>query len=244
MEETLSFFRAQEQWIYIGLGLVGLYFIRKFILAWQELREAAFGMERDRAQAKLNQSASGFVLVLAMAISEFVLVSFVAPTVPGAIPLLTPTLNLLATPTTTLSPFTTPQALGGEGLSAEVLDTPLAPGQPPDSGCVPGKIEINYPEAGLEVSGVVPITGTVSIDNFGHYIFEMKRPDEGDNLWVTLQAGNETKLAASLGFWDTRRLSPGDYQLGLVVFNNQAQPSPACVVQVRVVREAEGGPNP
>jgi hypothetical protein len=243
MEEALSFFRAFEVWIYVLLGLGGLYFIRKFILAWQELREAAFGLEREHAQARLNQSASALVLVLAMAISEFVLVSFVAPTVPGATPLLTPMLNLLATPTTTLSPLT-PQAVGGDLLTRDDLGTPPADNQNAANECMPGKIEIQYPQPGQEVSGVVPITGTVSIENFGHYIFEMKRPDEGENLWVTLQAGNEAKQAASLGFWDTRRLSPGEYQLGLVVYDNQAQPAPTCVVQVRVVRDPDGDSSP
>ena len=57
MEEALSFFRAFEVWIYLLLGLGGLIYIRRFILSWQELREAGFGLERERAQSRLNQSA-------------------------------------------------------------------------------------------------------------------------------------------------------------------------------------------
>jgi hypothetical protein len=63
MEEALSFFRAFEVWIYLLLGLGGLIYIRKFILAWQELRGAAFGLERENAQTRLNQSASVLVLI-------------------------------------------------------------------------------------------------------------------------------------------------------------------------------------
>ena len=72
MEEALGFFRAFETWIYLLLGLVGLYYIRRFALAWQELRSASFGLERESAQARLNQSASILVLVLTMVVTEFI----------------------------------------------------------------------------------------------------------------------------------------------------------------------------
>jgi hypothetical protein len=230
MEEALSFFRAFEWWIYAILGLGGLYYLRKFILAWQELRAASFGLERESAQARLNQSASILVLVLVLAVTEFVLVSFIAPTVPGATPLFTPTLSLLTTPTTTLSPETPPPAgtaTGGPGLAVLTTNTPLG-----GTGCIEGQIMITSPRNGDEIKGVVEVIGSADIPSFGFYKFEMKRPDE--NIWATLQAGNEVKIAAKLGDWDTRRLPPGDYQLGLVVVDNQGRASPPCIVQVRV----------
>ena len=119
MEEALRFFRAYEIWIYLILGLGGLIYIRKFILAWQELREAAFGLERESAQTRLNQSASVLTLLLALSVTLFFLVSFVAPTMPGAIPLLTPTLDLLATATPTLPP--TPPETGGARDALDLL---------------------------------------------------------------------------------------------------------------------------
>ena len=131
MEEALSFFRAFEIWIYLLLGLGGLIYIRKFILAWQELRGATFGLERESAQARLNQAASMLVLLLTMAVTEFVLVSFIAPAVPGAIPLPTPTLDLLATPTITL-PATTPQP--GEQGTNNGLAAPQPPVRRPRRG--------------------------------------------------------------------------------------------------------------
>lgn len=54
MEEALGFFRALEMWIYLLLGLWGLIIIRKFVLAWQELRGATFGLERENAEGRLN----------------------------------------------------------------------------------------------------------------------------------------------------------------------------------------------
>lgn len=226
MEEALSFFRAFELWIYLLLGLGGLIYIRKFILSWHELREAGFGLERDNAQSRLNQAAVILVLVLTMAVSEFVLVSFVAPAVPGASPLPTPTLNLLATATTTL-PAAVPSAEGTPEAVAAPAEAEFAA-----SGCIPGQIEINSPGSGQEINGVVELLGTADIPNFGFYKIELKRPDE--LVWLTLQAGNRAVQGGKLGDWDTRRLTPGEYQIGLVVVDNQARLSPPCVVQVRV----------
>jgi hypothetical protein len=228
MEEALQFFRAYEVWIYLLLALGGLIYVRKFILAWGELRGAGFGLERESAQSRLNQATAVLVLLLSMAISEFVLVSFIAPSVPGAIPLLTPTLDLLATPTTTLPPVT-PQA-GETALPASV---PITPTQSiADSGCIPDQIFIAYPQEGDEISSAVEISGTVDIPNFGFYKLEMKRPEESE--WLTILAGNQIRRQEILGIWNTSLLPPGYHQLGLVVIDNQGTSSPPCVIQVRV----------
>jgi hypothetical protein len=228
MEEALRFFRAYEIWIYLILALGGLFFIRKFAMAWQELRDAAFGLERENAQARLNQAASALMLLIAMAITEFVLVSFVAPSVPGAIPLLTPTLDLLATPTTTLPPSQTGEAV----LSPALTPTGLPATPPGESGCIPGQIAIAAPAQGSEISGVVEISGTVNIPNFGFYKLEMKRLEETN--WLTILAGNQPKVNSVLGAWNTSLLSPGNHQLSLVAADNKGQTFPPCIIDVRV----------
>lgn len=236
MEEALSFFRAFEAWIYVLLALGGLLYARKFILAWQELREATFGLERESAQSRLNQSASILVLLLTMAVIVFVLVYFVSPAVPSANLLPTPTLDLLATPTTTLPAGTPPADI------AEAPSEAIIPELTPESGCIPGQIEITFPRNDEQVSGVVEIIGTADIPNFGFYKFEIKRPDE--TIWLTIQAGNTVVKNDKLGDWDTSRLIPGEYQLGLVVVDNQAQAAPGCVIQLRVVRSPDAQLNP
>lgn len=229
MEEALRFFRAYEVWVYLLLAFGGLIYVRKFILAWQELRGAAFGLERDSAQGRLNQAAGILVLLLTMAIAEFVLVSFVAPTVPGAVPLLTPTLDLLATPTTTLPPET-PQ-LAEAPLPGTITITPTL--ATPDSGCVPDQVFISYPKEGDEIRGAVDITGTVDIPDFGFYKLEMKRPEE--NNWLTILAGNQIRREETLGIWNTSLLPPGYHQLGLVVTDSRGNVLAPCITQVRVI---------
>jgi hypothetical protein len=231
MEEALSFFRAFEAWIYVLLGIAGLIYIRKFILSWQELRVAGFGLERDNAQSKVNQAAVILVLIIGLTVTEFVLVSYIAPAVPGANPVLTPTLNLLATSTVTLAP-TAPVA-GGESPATSTV----TPTEPASQACIANSIAIRQPQNGETVSGVVEVSGTADTPNFGFYKIEMKHP--GDANWQTIQAGNTIVINGKLGDWDTRRLSPGEYQVSLVIVDNEAKASQPCFVKVQVIPAVE-----
>lgn len=227
MEEALRFFKLYEMWIYLLLGVGGLYFAARFARAWNELRQSAFGLERESAQGRLNRAASALVLIVMAAILEFGLVSFAVPAVPEASPLLTPTLDLLATPTTTLAPDATPAALATEPAAAGNLQSP------DQSGCVPEQVFIVEPENGSTISGIVPITGTASVSNFGYYKFEMARPD--DSNWLSIEARNSPVQEGQLGNWNTTIMDPGLYQLRLVVTDNTGQALPACIIQVNVI---------
>jgi hypothetical protein len=229
MEEVLRFFRIYEIWIYLVLALAGLVYVRRFILAWDEMRAAAFGLERESAQKRLNQSALILVMLLFTASGVFVAVSFVAPAYPGSNPLLTPTLNLLATSTTTLPP----EALANVSAEmAEPGDTPTPTEEILGEGCTPGQVVITEPRDGAEISGVVLVKGTADIPNFGFYKYEVARP--GETVWLTIQAGRELKQNGDLGQWDTRTLESGDYMLRLVVIDNQGVSTEPCVIRVRV----------
>lgn len=229
MEEALRFFRAYEFWIYILLALGGLIYIRKFILAWDELRAAAFGLERETAQGRLNQAASMLVLLLSMALVVFVMVTFVAPSFPGANPLNTPTLDLLATATTTLPASES----GTPGPQAQAV-TPTPPTVEPagGEGCLPGQVMLTAPQDGTEVSEVITLTGTADTQNFGFYKYEVQRP--GDSIWLTIQAGRTAVEEGDLGQWDTRTLDTGEYLLRLVVTDNQGNQLPPCIIKVYV----------
>jgi hypothetical protein len=223
MEEALRFVRDNEIFIYLVLGIIAGWFLRKFLLAWRDLREAAFGLERETAQARLNWAASILVFVLILGVVEFALVAYVVPTVPGAAPLFTPTLDLLATPTVTMDPNNTPDAT-----------TPtIGPTPPPgESSCIPGQITITTPENNGTVREVINIIGSANIPNFGFYKYETAPVN--DPTWLTIQAGNTIVENDILGPWDTTRLNPGDYYLRLVVTDNSGQSLPPCIVQVRV----------
>jgi hypothetical protein len=229
MEEALQFFKAYEFWIYVGLGALALWQIRKFAISWEELRGAVFGMERENAQARINQSAAILLLLLVLAFVEFMAVTFIVPSVPGALPLPTATLDLLATATITL-PAGTPLP--------DTTQTPISSQEPiAGEGCTPEQINFTTPVDGDEVSGVVVLIGTVDVPNLGFYKYELARP--GETIWLPIQVGEQVKRDEELGTWDTSNLAPGTYALRLVVTDNQGATLQPCVIQVRVV-----APNP
>lgn len=230
MEEVLKFFKDYEVWIYVFLGGLAFWQVRKFLLAWEELRGAAFGLEREAAQARLNQSATTLFLLLMMALAEFVMVYFLVPSAPIVVPLPSPTLNLLAT-TTSVLPV--------EGLSMETISPASTAEATPmmGQGCVPGQVEITSPKDGEQVSGVVKILGTASIENFGFYKYEIARP--GETVWLSLNASETPVVDGELGEWITDVLPPGEYMLRLLVTDNLGQALPACTIKIQVISSPE-----
>jgi hypothetical protein len=213
------------------LGGLAFWQIRKFLQAWEELRGAAFGLERDAARSRLNQSSATLFLLLMMALAEFIMVYFLVPSFPGAAPIPSPTLDLLASATSVL-----PVETSLPGVEPALTPTPgLASGT--SQGCVPGKVEITSPKEGEQVSGVVKILGTVNIDNFGFYKYEIARP--GESIWLSLNAGQNPIIDGELGEWITDVLPPGEYMLRLLVTDNLGQALPACMIKIQVIAPTE-----
>jgi hypothetical protein len=225
MEQVLQFFRSYEIWIYVILGVLAIWQIRKFVLAWEELRGAFFGLEREAAQSRVNSAATMVVLLIIMAITEFTIVTFVVPTLPGANPLPTLTLDLLATPTITL-PAPTQNPNGTQEATPTPGEVPAA------EGCVAGQINLTSPLNGDRISGSITIRGSADIPNFGFYTLQIARP--GDVIWVPKQVGQQPVKNDILGTWDTTLLTPGDYMLKLVVTDNLGNELAPCVIQVTV----------
>ena len=225
MEQALQFFRDYEIWIYVLLGLLALWQVRKFALAWDELRGAFFGLEREAAQSRVNSAATMVVILIMMAVAEFTLVTFVIPTVPGANPIPTTTLNLLATPTITL-PAPTQKSDG----------TPVATATPGEilaaEGCVAGQVNLTAPLNGERISGSFAVQGSANISNFGFYTLQIAR--QGDTVWLPILVGQKAVKNDNLGTWETATLTPGEYLLRLVVTDNVGTELTPCAIQVMV----------
>jgi hypothetical protein len=221
MYAILRYLKDLEYLIYIVLGSLAVWQARKFYLAWEELRAAAFGLEKESAQLRLNRSAALLVVLLFLATAEFGLVTFIIPGMPGANPLPTPTVDLLSTPTTTLALDPNPEAVQSTFTPPQGTETIQA-------GCVANQVMISYPENNSTVSGIVEVEGTVNITDFGFYKFEISAADRGN--WLTIQAGDSPKEDEVLGFWDTTQLDPGNYYLRLVVIDNQGFQLDPCTV--------------
>jgi len=132
MSEFLRYLKELEYLIYIILGIFTVWQLRKFYSAWEELRAAAFGLEKESAQARLNRSAALLVVLLFLATAEFGMVSFIIPAIPGLEPLPTATLDLLATPTIILDVKTV--------TPAGTQETPPPGTEVIQPGCIPDEL--------------------------------------------------------------------------------------------------------
>ncbi len=229
MKDLLLFLEKYEVWVYVILGVIIFVYLRRLIYAWQEWREAIYGLEKETAQHKISNALSVIILLSIIAVSEFFLVSFVVPIYPRTSVIPTATMDLLATPTVTISP----ELAIAEGVTADENEVVVE-----ENGCVSGEIEWIYPQENEEVNDVVELVGTVNIPNLGFYKYEFSQL--GSENWITIAAGNEVKVEQPLGgVWNTTQLIPGDYNLRLVVTDSENQDLPTCIITVRVVAAAE-----
>lgn len=227
MEEFFRFLTTYEVWIYILLGGVALFYLRKVLLAWREWQGAIFGLEKESGQRHFSNVMTVFLLLLMLVLAQFLAVTFVLPGMPKAVVLVTPTVDVLATPTATL-----------RASAALAVITPTPGGIPTAAvvtteGCSPGKIEWVFPKNGDQLKGIVTLKGTVNLPNLGFYKYEYS--PAGSSVWTTIAANNQVKVNADLGGqWNTGQLTPGDYRLRLVVADSQNNILPACVVSIRI----------
>ena len=223
MAAIYQFLSTYEMLIYIVLAIGGLFAFRWLLKTWNEWRESVYTLEREFALHRMSQAAAFVILILLLFFGELITVSFFIPSLPASFFISTPTIDVLATPTGTIS----------AELATQIALTPLpVPTIGNTSGCVSNKLMITSPKAGSQISGSVDLTGTVDIPDFGFYKYEVA-PLNTDT-WATIAANRKPVDNGPLGQWDTTTLAPGDYQLRLVVVNTQGQSLPPCIIPLRV----------
>ena len=215
-----------EPLIYISLAILGLFVFRRMWVAWREWRDSVYTLEREFALWRLGRvTALGF-LVLGLFFTEFYIATFIAPALPASDVATTPTLDLLASPQSTLVPVDSTQA---------ALAPVTEPVQTGMSGCVADKIMITSPKSGDVVAAVVDLIGTADAPNFGFYKYEIA--PVGTQNWATVSAEREPKKAELLGKWNTVSLGNGDYFLRLVITDNVGNSLEPCVIAIRVMNQ-------
>ncbi|NLE83197.1 MAG: hypothetical protein GX603_01615 [Chloroflexi bacterium] len=228
MEYVIRFLAEFEVPIYLVLGIVALVYLRRVLVALQEKRSAIFGLEREAAQRKVVAATSVLILVGLLTMGEFVVATFLAGELAQEPSFATTTIEVLTTPTTTLS---------AELVPTDATPTPTLYPQAEiegiDSHCVNDILEIESPAHLEEIGGVVELIGSVNTDNFGSYKYEFSTMGEPD--WQTIAAGSGVRIDESLGSWYTSDLVSGEYMLRLVALDNDGIEQSACVIVVRVM---------
>lgn len=218
MNALYRFLDAYEELIYIILAAAAFINFRWLMQAWSDRKNALFGLERDLTNQRLATTIASLVVILALFISELVLVSFVIPMLPAESTLQAPATNLLGSPQV--------------NLPVSRTETPVAEAPFGSQGCIPNQLVISSPRPSQQVRDIIELTGTVKIENMGFYKFEVSA--RGAELWNTIFAGRDPKVEETLGIWDTRGLLPGDYDLRLIVTDSQGTELPPCIIPVSV----------
>jgi len=219
MAELYKFFASYEVLIYILLAMGALFAFRWLWRSWRESQTAVYRMEREFSSRRLGQSAAVSTLIVVLFCAEFFIATFIIPGLPSEVFLTTPTLDLISTPTGTLSAEMMTQFPPRTAV-ANVI------------GCIPNQIMLASPKAGDVVKGTIELIGTANVPNFGFYKYEVAQM--GSDTWATISADRNTVDNGLLGRWNTTALTPGDYQLRLVVTDNQGKVLPACIVPVQI----------
>jgi hypothetical protein len=231
MAEVVLLIEAYQFWIYAGLGLAALVYLR---LLWnwaQELRKAMYGLERERARSGLRRTGAMLVLIVAGMLATFVAATFVSPALPGsARPTALPTVSLLATES--------PGAPDGSEASQFSAATELPVGTPDGAGCENPQATLTAPESGETVQGVIDVQGTANIENFAFYRYEY-RAVGSQGVWQAVSAGTDPIVEGQLGTWDTSLVPSGEYEFRIVVTDTAGNAPQPCVIQVRVVPPPE-----
>lgn len=222
MRLLLDFLHDIEIFLYILIGLISFFYIRRFLAAWREARLAIFGLEKEIAGQRMRTNASILVSLVVLLVFTFSAITFVRPMLPEVTVVVTPTVAV---------PTAQPIILNS-GQQSEGTPTVEITGS---QNCAAGQIELSYPQTGTELSGVVTLEGVINVQDFGFYKYEYSQP--GSSTWLIIAANDKIDPEGTLGLWDTSLLAPSDYLLRLVVTDNRSNVIGVCVVGVKVVGE-------
>src|SRR5574341_780053 len=187
MADIYEFLGTHEVLIYILLAIGCLFGIRWLWRALTEWRLARYSLEKEFALRRLGRAIAALMLILLLFCAEMFAASFIVPGLPASSLVPTMTLDVLSTPTGTIS-----------AQLATVLALTPAPVPPAsgEEGCVANQVDISTPKSGAVIQGTVEIQGTVNFPDFGFYKYEVALA--GTENWATISAGRDKVVGGPL----------------------------------------------
>ena len=225
MNQIVLFFIRSEGWFYFIGIIIAFIALINLIRSRSQWKLAVFSLEQEIIRHKTRNAVTWLVLSGVFILGEFSFVTFASVKYPS-FQLLTPTISLESTPTLSI--------LSGSELPPSVSGISLTQSASSNGGCTPGSVEWSNPRSGTEVRNQVDLIGTVNVPNLGYYKLEF-RPINS-STWQTISGADTPVINDVLGAkWSIANLTPGDYELGLTVLDNQNVAYPDCIIVVHVV---------
>ena len=261
MERIYIFLIRNDVWIYILCAIAFIWYAGEYWRSRQILRQAVFGLERERGQRIQRRSLT--VIVVALATAGFVTyVNLqISPTLPAELlkpptptpdlfltplssptplggqapstttPVIAPTVTLRSSPTADPA-VATEQATLAEGQTRVVEPTATAPIVL--GGC-DTNVNISAPPDGAEASGRITFFGTANADDFGEYLLEAFGP-QTEGRWVALlsSSGTSPVFEGILGTVDLGSWTPGSYAVRLTILDSGGEVAGQCAIQLSI----------
>jgi hypothetical protein len=244
LADAILLFVTYQRWIYIALASLGAVLILVWWWAGHKLRYKIFGLERESLKNLRARSMTSLMMVICIGVSIWMINSFIAPNLSELMgipftptpPKATNTPAPTATSPLVLPGFQTPTSQATTGPTPTKTKVPAA-----GSGCLNPKAGITSPIPGSILSGEIEVRGNTNIDNFAFYVVQVSTL--GQN-WLTVITDRKPLLNGSLGKWDTRLQTPGEYALRLVVYDSAGKFPEPCTIPITIVPLPTKTPEP
>lgn len=242
--DAILLIATYQTWIFASLGLLGVVLILIWWRSGHKLRFATFGLDRENLVSARNRAATSLIMIICIMISFLLINTFISPNLSellGVPPTATPPL-----PTNTPLPTATPPfVLPGLVTATSQLiigPTPTRTKVPvAGSNCLNPRAGITSPIPGSILSGEIEVRGNANVENFAFY--EVQVSTLGSN-WLTVLTDKKPIINGSLGKWDTRIQTPGEYALRLLVYNSTGKFPEPCTIPISIIPVPTKTPQP
>ncbi|MGC9467215.1 MAG: hypothetical protein ACP5HS_01365 [Anaerolineae bacterium] len=248
MSVILEWLSQQVIWVSLICLIGALGYVISAILAKRQRDIAQFTLEREVYHQRMARAWFVAALFLALAGTVFTISVFWIPPVQGnSTPTITPNSGLF---TLTPAPSVPDSALAAsEALTQVVVSAPEPLGTitplpeatpvPPEMlqpDCPDPGAQLTFPVAGSDLSGVVEILGTASVNAFSYYRFEVIFPGSNTpNFVAQYDTSVENGVLGSWDISDQTRYPPGTpYRFQLVVVDIYGNTA-TCTIPVNIV---------
>ncbi len=261
MESLAVFLIHNDVWIYIISALGLFWYSTELWRANRLLRQAVFGLERERGTRMRNNALLFIVLFTSIIAIVYLVNSRIAPNLPQELlkpP--TPTPNIFSTPLSSPTPLRTPNdrifvtpnlaptvtlagqaAPPGETGNEAILSTPTPTPYVPPTPFVDCTADLNIsdPRNGSAIDGDLSFFGTADTENFQSYILETNGP-QTNGQWASL-LGRSVDQPVREGFLGNSNLTmwqPGPYLIRLTTIDIGENITGQCVIQVTLINNS------
>jgi hypothetical protein len=249
MEQVLAILSEYQWLIYLVLGLILVFFLRRALLARRDGARSIFKLEQEQARTKYSRSVTICAVVLLLMAGVFIISNPMLPE-PDSTPEPTPTETSGPLVASTLTPTPPPATITPTATATK--ERPTRPPQPTETpgaeateapairppACPNPNARITSPGPNQVVQGNVPVRGTANIPSFQYYKVEVgPGSNPRDHEWTVV--GNLHESPVSGGVLETfngSAYAAGTYTLRLVVVDQTGNYPEPCRVTVTVQR--------